>query len=79
MKIVGILEKIVEMHRFKKYIFLFFVCKMVEITKETWGKNGVAVIIFSGKKWVNETNIKDQLKHSNLAAVTLQYSSGIRK
>ena len=48
---------------------------MVEITKETWKKNGVEVIIFNGKKWLNETNIKDQLKHSNLAAVTLQYSS----
>ena len=30
-------------------------------------------------KWLNERNIKDQLKHSNLAAVTLQYSSELRK
>ena len=52
---------------------------MVEITKETWEKSGVEVIIFNGKKCLNETNIKDQLKHSNLAAVTLQYSSGLRK
>ena len=43
------------------------------------GKNGVEVIIFTGKKWLNETNIKDQLKLSNLAAVTLQYSSELRK
>ena len=52
---------------------------MVEITKETWGKNGAEVIVFNGKKWLNETNIKDQLKNSNLAAVTLQYSSELRK
>ena len=52
---------------------------MLEITKETWGKNEREVIIFNGKKWLNETNIKDQLKHSNLAAVTLQYSSELRK
>ena len=31
------------------------------------------------KKWLNETNIKDQLKHSIFAAVTLQYSSELRK
>ena len=52
---------------------------MVEITKKTLGKNGIEVIVFNGKKWLDETNIKDQLKHSNLAAVTLQYSSKIRK
>ena len=52
---------------------------MVEITKESSGKNGVEVIISNGKKWLNETNIKDQLKHSNLAAVTLQCSSELRK
>ena len=51
---------------------------MVDITKETWQKNGVEVIVFNGKKWLNETNIKDQLKHSNLAAVTLQYSSELK-
>ena len=28
---------------------------------------------------MNETNIKDQLKHSNLAVVTLQYSSELKK
>ena len=43
---------------------------MVKIAKETCGENGVEVIIFNGKKWLNETNIKDQLKHSNLAAFT---------
>ena len=52
---------------------------MVEITKETWKRNGVEVIIFNGKKWLNETNIKDQLKHSNLAAITLKYPPKYRK
>ena len=36
------------MHRLKK-VFLFCVYKMVEITKETWGKNGVEILIFNGK------------------------------
>ena len=51
MKIAEILEKTVKMNRFKNiYIFLFGIYKMVEITKETWKKNGVEVIIFNGKK-----------------------------
>ena len=37
----------VEMHRFKKKIF-FCMRKMVEITKETWERNGVEVIVFNG-------------------------------
>ena len=45
---------------------------MAEITKEIWERNNVEVIAFNGKKWLNKTNIKDQLKHSNLAAVTLK-------
>ena len=46
---------------------------------KAWGKNGVEVIVFNGKKWLNETNIRNQLKHSNLAVVTLQYSLKYRK
>ena len=53
--------------------------KWLKLLKKHGKKNGVEVIIFNGKKWLNETNIKDQLKHSNLAAVTLQYSSERRK
>ena len=34
------------------------------------GENGVEVIVFNGKKSLNEINIKDQLKHSNLAFAT---------
>ena len=52
---------------------------MVKITKETWERNGVEVIVFNGKKWLNETNTKDQLKYSNLAALTLQYPPKYRK
>ena len=52
---------------------------MVKITKETLERNGVEAIVFNGKKWLNETNMKDQLKHSNLAAVTLQYPPRYRK
>ena len=80
MKIVEILEKIVEMYKsVKKNFFLFCMCKMVKITKEKWRKNRVEVIIFKGKKWLKETNIKDQLKQSKLSAATLQYSSEFRK
>ena len=43
------------------------------------GKKGLEVIPFNGKKWLNEANIKDQLIQSNLPAVTLQYSSELRK
>ena len=68
------------MYRFvKKKFVLFCMCKMVKITKEKWRKNRVEVIIFKGKKWLKETNIKDQLKQSKLSAVTLQYSSEVRK
>ena len=39
----------------------------------------IEVIVFNVKKLLNETNIKDQLIHSNLAAVTLQYPLKYRK
>ena len=43
------------------------------------GKNGVEGIIFNGKKWLNEKQIETQLDHANLPAITLQYSSELRK
>ena len=64
---------------FQKYIFFFCMCKMVEITKETWERNGVELIVFHGKKWLSETNIKDRSKHSILADITLQYPPRYRK
>ena len=42
---------------------------MVKITKETWRKNGVEVIVFNGKKWLNEKYIEKRLRHSNLPAI----------
>ena len=47
-----------------------FVCvyKMVKFSKNTWEKNAVEVIVFNGKKWLNQKNIEDQLKHPNLPA-----------
>ena len=39
--------------------------KMVEITKEAMGKNGVEVFIFNGKKRLNKKKLEEQLKHSN--------------
>ena len=51
---------------------------MVNITKETWEKNGVEVIIFNGKKWLNEKHIEQELEHSNLREVTTKYSLGLR-
>ena len=43
------------------------------------GKNRVEVITFNGKKCFNEKHVENQLKHSHLPAVTLQYSSELRK
>ena len=74
------LEKIVKIHRIKRTIFfLFYMYKMLKIKKETWGKNGVEVIFFNDKKSLNEKHIEKQLEHSNLPAVTLQYSPELKK
>ena len=42
-------------------------------------KNGVEVIVSWGKKWLNEKHIETQLGNANLPAITLQYSSELRK
>ena len=55
-----------ETHRLKKYISLFCMYKMIEITKETCEKNGVQVLVFKGK-------------YSNLPAVTNKYSLKLKK
>ena len=49
------------------------------IAKETWHKNGVEVIIFNEKKWLNEKHIEVQLQHSNLPHITNQYSLELKK
>ena len=51
----------------------------MKLLKKHKKKNGVEVIVLNGKRWMNETKIKDQLKHSNLVAATLQYSGELRK
>ena len=34
---------------------------MVFITKNTWKKNGIEVIIVNNVKWLNEKNLKNNL------------------
>ena len=50
-----------------------------DIIKEPREKTGFEVIIFNGKKWLNEKHTEKQLEYSNLPSVTLQYSSDFRK
>ena len=49
------------------------------ITTDTWQKNGVEVVIFEDKKWLNEKHIETELGHSNLATITLKYPKYLRK
>ena len=43
------------------------------------GKNDAEVIMFNGKKWLNENHTETQLKNSNVAAITNKYSLKLRK
>ena len=43
---------------------------MANITQETWETNDTEVIIFNGKKWLNEKQIEQDLKRSNLKEIT---------
>ena len=52
---------------------------MVNTTNESWEKNDVEVIIFNGKKWLNEKHIEQELKHSNLREITSKYPLDLRK
>ena len=45
---------------------------------DTWENNGVEAIIFD-IKWLNETNIEEQLGYSNLRHIMLQYPKYLRK
>ena len=42
-------------------------------------KNGVEVVIFEDKRWLNEKHIEIELGHSNLARITLKYPKYLRK
>ena len=39
---------------------------MNNITKETWGKNHIEVIVLNDIKWLNEKHIEEQLGHACL-------------
>ena len=47
---------------------------MVFITADTWRKNGVEVIIVDNIKWLNETNIEEQLGRVSFYKTTQKYS-----
>ena len=71
MKIVGILEKTVEIHRFKKKFFLFCVSKMVDISAETFAKNSIHTItqVRKSKKlvlWIRIKDIAEKLDVKNI-------------
>ena len=52
---------------------------MFFITLGSWRKNGVEVRIVDGIKWLNEWNIKEQLKRVNFRYTSRQYSSKLIK
>ena len=52
---------------------------MFFITLDTWRKNGVEVRIVDGIKWLNEWNIKEQLRRVNFRYTSRQYSSKLIK
>ena len=60
-KIVKILEKIMEMHRLKKIFFLFCVYKMVDISVDTFAKNCIHTIsqLKRGKESILWLRIRD--------------------
>ena len=39
---------------------------MIDITKETWDKSGVEVIMFNGIKLLNENHIEEELNHAKV-------------
>ena len=69
MKIVGILKKIVEMHRFKKTIIFFCeYIRMVIITVQAYKKAGVHTITVKNKKlfWVKKCDVQKELGIKNV-------------
>ena len=49
------------------------------ITADKWEKNGVEVITFNNKKWLNKKHIEKQLKRTNLTYVSRQCPLKFRK
>ena len=57
----------------KKKIFLG-ICKIINITKETYENNGIEVITDKfGELWLNERHVQQQLELKNLPAITNKY------
>ena len=52
---------------------------MIDITKETWNKSGVEVIVLNGIKWLNRKNIEERLDYANLPVIKRKYRSDYRK
>ena len=54
--------------------------KMVDIGKETYEKNDIEVILDgTGKLWLNEKHIKENLGHKNLPVITNKYDQVYKK
>ena len=53
---------------------------MVNITKETYGNNGIEAIVDNvGNLWLNEKHIEEELDHKNLPVVTNEYDPVYKK
>ena len=53
---------------------------VLKITKETWGNNGIEVIVDSvNALWLNEKNIEEKLGHKNLPVITNKYDKIYKK
>ena len=61
----------------KKFFFLVYI-KMLEITKETWGKCGIKTTVYHNKEkdrielWQKMSDVKKQINHSSIADVALK-------
>ena len=61
------------------FLFLFITYKQCFLLLKIPGKNGVEVLIVDGIKWLNETNIEEQLGRVNFRYTSRQNSSKLNK
>ena len=61
------------------FFFFYLLNIMVFITKNTWEKNGIEVIIVDNIKWLIEKHVEINLGHSNLSMMTLKYLGHSKK
>ena len=53
---------------------------MVDISRKTYGRNGVETTVDSnGVLWLNENQMEEGLDHKSLRVTTVKYPSGYRK